>query len=635
MLIPTLPMLGRRYPFMPAQPGYCRHITCLAALWMALALSLIPPAISPAQASDARYSSAAVEHEARTLRKNWEQQAASRYQEEPTRENLMYWCRIRQYLYWSEDDDSLGEKDIDECSNLIRAKAPLWTETLLWLLQHQQQDEEAVALLNLSIKPLLDQWPLTDQLRYYQLISQHYEWTDAPDIAARYRLRSRYLSDTLPLTEGAARLLLKTDEIQARQWITHDLNNPEIDSWQRSYLFEIAVEMMLDDAALEFYELADNRRNLYGTEQYAAARLLLRHQRYDEAHQIMADELEGDHEATSKAMQWFDLNLALNQEQAITAYQLLRQQDILADVTLFRRAQLALTYPASGWLKGDGKALFYFGLMFFILMMMPAILLVPVHYWGLIRQRQNKTRSFVNTAWNLRHAWIILAGYLLAVVASNAYWANDYFMQTLLDITLLPNAVENIREQMLSVDLFTAILLLILARHGGVALSRGTWPAAKIFGVALGSAVLLLIAYLMLIFPQQLSQAGLSGQHSLAMAAGGQSGAVIQLIEALLQNGGPLAAFLIVAVATPVIEETLFRGVLLTAMGRHIPFYAANILQAGLFMVFHDAAVGYPYYFLVGITAGWLYRRSGSLATPMMMHFIINSIALLIVFAAR
>lgn len=91
--------------------------------------------------------------------------------------------------------------------------------------------------------------------------------------------------------------------------------------------------------------------------------------------------------------------------------------------------------------------------------------------------------------------------------------------------------------------------------------------------------------------------------------------------------GGPVLALLLVALMVPILEELMFRGLLLGGLSRHLSFGWANALQAALFAVIHDDPRRLPFYFAMGLTTGWLTRKTRSLAPAIMLHALNNLIA--------
>lgn len=79
--------------------------------------------------------------------------------------------------------------------------------------------------------------------------------------------------------------------------------------------------------------------------------------------------------------------------------------------------------------------------------------------------------------------------------------------------------------------------------------------------------------------------------------------------------------------AEPLVEEVLFRGVLLTGLARHISFGWANVIQATLFATLHLTPALLPFFLLMGLMGGELMRRSGGLFVPILTHALNNGAA--------
>lgn len=140
----------------------------------------------------------------------------------------------------------------------------------------------------------------------------------------------------------------------------------------------------------------------------------------------------------------------------------------------------------------------------------------------------------------------------------------------------------------------------------GVRRTTWGWLLVGLAGGVLATPVKVLAnqAYVALTGDTTIPQGGWSA------AAGGGTGAVI-------------LSFLMLAVATPVCEELLFRGVVATALLRYGPI-AGVVGSAVFFAVLH----GYPILILdaliVGLVAGELRRRSGSVWPGVVLHCAFN-----------
>lgn len=85
--------------------------------------------------------------------------------------------------------------------------------------------------------------------------------------------------------------------------------------------------------------------------------------------------------------------------------------------------------------------------------------------------------------------------------------------------------------------------------------------------------------------------------------------------------------FLIVVVA-PLVEELVFRGVLLSRLRRTMGPKAAIVTSAAVFSLIHlvdpDAVFAVPGLFVIGVALGWAALRRGNLSLPIFIHAGVN-----------
>ena len=86
-----------------------------------------------------------------------------------------------------------------------------------------------------------------------------------------------------------------------------------------------------------------------------------------------------------------------------------------------------------------------------------------------------------------------------------------------------------------------------------------------------------------------------------------------------------------IAVAAPLAEEILFRGLLYGALQRWLSARWIIVLTALVFAVVHLQPLYFPPLFCFGLVLGWARHKSGTLALPFFIHLLNNSIALLLV----
>jgi len=92
-----------------------------------------------------------------------------------------------------------------------------------------------------------------------------------------------------------------------------------------------------------------------------------------------------------------------------------------------------------------------------------------------------------------------------------------------------------------------------------------------------------------------------------------------------LSSTGVLA-FLATAIAAPLAEEVIFRGLILSRLARVMPGWLAVLLSALLFGLCHGQAVWVGYAFVLGAIFGWMALRARSILPSLLAHVVFNAI---------
>jgi len=99
-----------------------------------------------------------------------------------------------------------------------------------------------------------------------------------------------------------------------------------------------------------------------------------------------------------------------------------------------------------------------------------------------------------------------------------------------------------------------------------------------------------------------------------------------QLSSALLDHVGPWGLFLGFRLVGPILEGLLFRGLLLTAFVKHIPFWAATLLQALLFTAVHEDMSLALFFIAFGLITGAMVGKSNGLLAAILLHVFNNTL---------
>ena len=96
-----------------------------------------------------------------------------------------------------------------------------------------------------------------------------------------------------------------------------------------------------------------------------------------------------------------------------------------------------------------------------------------------------------------------------------------------------------------------------------------------------------------------------------------------------LDTGGALGVLAVMLVA-PVVEEFIFRGLIMTRLSRAMPGWLSVLLSAAIFGICHGHPVWFAYAFLLGVVFGLMDWRAGSIWPSVLGHITFNAIGQLI-----
>lgn len=310
------------------------------------------------------------------------------------------------------------------------------------------------------------------------------------------------------------------------------------------------------------------------------------------------------------------------------AYQTLRDEGFWADPLARHRLDVWLAAPSAPWQARDLLGLLALLLAMGAIALLPLAFVLPIHYVSLWRTVRDPTRVPLATAYSLRRAWLAFALLLLAQLGALYLFAPDDVF-TLFAEGDFAAAREDVDERGLA-----RLGLFLSLATGLAALVAGRGRLRRLFAPGswgLGRSVRSAVGALLLLWPLAALLAGLSESIDAALATTPAASLTERMIRSVYHTYGGAVLLADVALVTPLAEETLFRGILLAGIGRHLGLRWANFLQASLFAAIHEEIALAPFFLAFGLVAGRLTHRSGSLRSAVILHALNNAVACLAV----
>lgn len=101
-------------------------------------------------------------------------------------------------------------------------------------------------------------------------------------------------------------------------------------------------------------------------------------------------------------------------------------------------------------------------------------------------------------------------------------------------------------------------------------------------------------------------------------------------VSQILYSGGVALELLSAALAAPVVEELLFRGIIYKRLRDYLNPLASMLISAAVFGLFHGNLVQFVYAFIIGCMLAYTYEKLKTIAAPVLFHISANLIAVLI-----
>lgn len=515
-----------------------------------------------------------------------------------------------------------AEADLETAKAYLLTRFGATATAKLYQLERAHGDE--FETLANTTQPTVARWTKAEQARFWLLRAQQH--TSAVETARTYAASAFALvpepDSALILARG---LIARHDLAEARRVLGHESFATAHD-WKRAQQMKLLFEAGARDEAVNIFEQL-HAKKAFGVRDVETARHLATAGRVDLARKVYENLVTNRWNTASIARQRFEFELEHGTPaQAASAYRAMRDAGFNTDSFGRARARLLLKHPRAAWTMVDVVSFGAFGILLLFAASLPLVIVLPAHYWGLVRRVKGKAATATTTPWGLRSALLVLStmcvslfvGFWIFQPSIFENWTNESQAGTA-QTSLSSSAVLGPTFILWGATVSLVLFLLWRAR-GWRLLGSGVWPVGKAVGLGVGFALAIRFAIGIYIT--------VFGLTNLAVAEA--TPISTQFFRVALAELGPWAFFGLVALFVPVLEEMLFRGVLLGALAKHVPFWAANVVQSVVFLAMHDEMRLAPFFFAIAFVNGEMVRRSRGLFPGIVLHMVNNAIVALV-----
>jgi uncharacterized protein len=537
-------------------------------------------------------------------------------------------CRFIETAYYDTYEDYNPNYELAQaCADTILQRFPKNPEVLLYPTSFLYGDTLGHYLRHLEDEIKLDnsawnhyQWDV-----YHQL-AQYYDQEENHEMVVHYGELAITNNDTLDISLLLARSYHKLSKnIDALDALLRHVDSTDA-VWSLNEKGKLLMELGANDKAIEAFRIASHK-NAAIQNGGELANAMINNGLIEDARGFLLKEVEASAQwNASKALRslmLYDISYG-RADSAQQNYRKFVEKDFYNDVFGIYRMRMTVKAPLMEWTLVDGAHILLFLLLLALLVVIPYLWVLPIHYYGSYRRQQGKLFSEQTFHWGLRHLWIV----------SSLWFASDVLALLFIDYPsvtamFLESSYEepapSISKTVADLDIFFCVGLLV----GSIALLRREdfegvlprwWANAGDIGIGIMLAIGLKVG--LSIYVMTFQKLGVDFSQGAMITA-----SITDNILAINKYYNPLLGFLFVVMFAPFYEEILFRGVFLSACQKNMSLWLANVLQGSVFALAHQSLIYFPFYLAFGLVAGYYTRKTGSLITSTSMHMMNNAMA--------
>ena len=523
-------------------------------------------------------------------------------------------CRFIETFAYLEDQpvESAGD-DLEACRAQLKSGLHEYDPDVRLYGVESSWAEEDIA----KARKLIEEskvWSVQQQSRLFELLAERSRWKDA-DQAAAYAMRA------VDLNPGSRVLLMAMDrwvQLGAKDKARRILLNAPPSTWDsvpRTQGAQVLLDMGEQKAAAALLRGAPDSEQEPAAK-LALARVLTANGEFKTARELYLTALTtSPYVELDTRIEYFEFERQHgSQKDALAAYDKLRAEGFAADSLARHRLSLFVSRPGLAWQWRDALGVLTLLGVTLAFCLLPLLIIVPVHYRGLALRASGRAPVREAATWTLRDAWYAFGVFMLVGFVCSYVFALPY-LEAMLPWTQR-EFVEPMADQVLAKVLLWSTVgsLILLAplfwRRPVKATLCGRWSIGRSIAAGLGAGMLLKIVAI--VVGIGMNSAGVLGSDT------------VRSIQGARDAYGIAGMLMLIAVLTPMIEELVFRGVMLEAFRGHVSYLLAAVAQSTAFVAMHEEWQSMPFLFVFAMAAAWLAKRSEGLLAPMVMHAVVN-----------
>ena len=533
----------------------------------------------------------------------------------------IYKCKFIGSAYYDEYEGyDTNYEETQKCIDALFTNYPEHPEVVLYKLENMYGEEKEKLF-----KKFIDLYEEGETYWTYEQISKLYEYSaeyyvennDAVSIS--YAERAELFNDSLDLSVLISKGYLRQGEDEkAKKRLMASLNN-DLSAWELKQKGELLIAFDEDEEALKMFERVQQKDSTY-TNDASFYKIYLKNNDFEKARTYLVNDTVVEWNKILSLQKLLKHDLAhTDARTAFNTYRRVQRESYYDDFFGVKRIKLFFKSPFLGWNVTDVSHIFILIFSVILLFIIPYLWILPIYFVG--QKWKKKPTDKIYFDWTLKHFWLISFIYLVI----------NFGLALLYNYTGTINLITSqsfAEEEWSNIDLAHTNLFYIGLMAISVAFFltkerlRYVYTSTIKFLRILSLAIIFLIINFTLLTILK-NYVDISFLPVLSAK---------EEVKAFITVLGLPITYLLIGIIVPIYEEIIFRGIVLSAVSKHVKFWIANSIQAILFALLHNNLALFIFYFIFGLITGFMVKRSKGLLVGIIFHIINNSVAVFTIY---